>query len=238
MFGCFYFLCLEYDTQISISDNQEAEITLRIHVRNTTGEDITLCRGETNPPSLVYTIQAISSFNIISPVSNEEEEGEEMNANIYVKQQNVNEDDIDSMEYEQSYQHRESDNNFMEEDNQEQWDHHMHEQGELVQSKKDQNQEIKRFKTSPVSSQVLKQQSSQIMEEQRREKEILLSMQKDELIPKYEEVKRTAIILEKENKDLRQQCNEAKKELEQYKAEEKQYETDYFSRKKEDQEKD
>ena len=111
-----FLLCLESYNQILLSDNQEAEITLKIRVKNTSGGDITFVKGESIPPSLDYRIQAISSCTIISLASNDKGEEEEMNvvAGNYVEKLTKNVDDNDSMEYEESYEHRECDDNLME----------------------------------------------------------------------------------------------------------------------------
>ena len=147
---CFVCLCSVSDNQISLFDNQEAEINLKIRVKNTSGRAITLLKSGTIPRSLVCMIQEISSINTISFASNEEGEEEKMNiaAGNYVDKQVV-----DSMEYE-SYH-----DNLMEDDSQEQWTHHMNEQTEHMQSK-----------TPPVLFQISEQQSSQIKEHQRSQK--------------------------------------------------------------------
>ena len=56
------------------------------------------------------------------------------------------------------------------------------------------------------------------MEDQRRQKVALLSMSKDELIPKYEKVKETAVVLDIENKQLKKDLDVAIMESEHYKA--------------------
>lgn len=58
-------------------------------------------------------------------------------AGNYVEKLTKNVDDNDSMEYEESYEHRVCDDNLMEDDSQEQRAHHMHEQDEHAQYKTD-----------------------------------------------------------------------------------------------------
>ena len=81
---------------------------------------------------------------------------------------------------------------------------------------------------SPVYPQITEQQLSQIKEDQRRQKEALLSLSKDVLISKNEQVKATAVLLDIANNELNQDLDVAKIESEQYKA-------DYFCRVEKDQ---
>ena len=214
----FFVLCSESDNQVLLFDNQEAEIILKIYMKNTSGRAITLFKGGTIASSLVCTIQEISSFKIISLASNEE--GKEGKMNIpggnYVEKQNINVGDIDSIEYEESYQNQECDDNLMEYDSHEQWTHHNPKQKEHTQPE-----------TPAVLSQISEQQSSQIKEDQRK-KEALLFKTKDEPIPKCKKVEATPTASDIENKELKQRLDVVKRESEQFKA----Y---YFSRQKKDQ---
>ena len=67
---------------------------------------------------------------------------------------------------------------------------------------------------SHVFPQISEQQLSQIKEDQRRQKAALLSLSKDELIRKYEQVKATAVVLDIANKELNQNLDVAKIEPE------------------------
>ena len=229
MYASFYlFLTSESYNQISLSDNQEAEITLKIHVKNTSGGVITLLNGGTIPPSLVYTIQAISSFQIIFPTSNKEREGEGLNVSgsIGVEPQRVNVDEIDNMDGEESRQHQETDDNLMKDDSQQRLVHYMYDdneqQGENRQSKTDQNQVRILMCRTFTCPQLSQQHSSQLKEEQRREKDVPFSVSKDEYVPKhiYDEVKRTADDLDTAYKEQKQDLNATKTELEKYKENE------------------
>ena len=191
-----------------------------------------MLKGETIPRSLVCTIQAISSFQIIYPTSNKERrrEGLNVSSGIGVERQNVNVDKIDNIDGEESCQHQETDDNLMKDDSQQQLPHYMRDdneqQGERRQSKMDQNEgSIIMYRTS-TCPQLLQQHPSQLKEEQRREKDVPLSMSKDEYVPKhiYDEMKMTAdankIELEKykeiqlRNSEIEQQNKEKEKEKE------------------------
>ena len=228
MYASFYlFLTSEPYNHVSLPDNQEAEITLKIHVKNTSGVAISLLKGGTIPLSLVCTIQAISSFRIISPVSNKErgEEGLNVSGGIGVERQNVNVDEIDNMDGEESCQHQETDDNLMKDDSQQQLVHYMldnEQQEEHRQSIADQNQEriiIYRTSTCPQLSQ---QHSSQLKEEQRKERCALFSVSKEEYIPKYkyDEMKMAADALDTAYKEQKQDFYATKSELEKYKENE------------------
>lgn len=182
-----------------------------------------MLKGGTIPLSLICTIQAISSFRIISPALNKErgEEGLNVSSGIGVERQNVNADEIDSMDGEESCQNQENDANLMKDDSQQQLVHYMldnEQQEERRQSKADQNQGI--MYRAPTCPHISQQHSSQLKEEQKREEDVPFSVSKDEYVPKYlfDQMKMTADALDTAYKEQTQNFDATKSELEKYKG--------------------
>ena len=162
---------------------------------------------------------------MIFPTSNKERGGEGSNVSggIGVEGQNVNVDKIDNIDGEESCQHQETDDNLTKDDSQQQLSHYMRDnneqQGEHRQSKMDQNEGSTIMYRTSTCPQLSQQHSSQLKEEQRREKVVPFSVSKDKFVPKhmYDEMKRTADVLDTAYKEQKEDFNAAKSELEKYK---------------------